>query len=278
MNTQETSALPTSQFTATKGRKLRGRRAVAAAALMLAGIAGTGCARSGGEAVKAPATTATAAPTVNAQASPAAADSASALPAGHAQVVRSDHDLVVHTDPDNASPGRTLAGHTSFGTPLSLLVTKSANGWAQVLVPGRPTGATAWVRTDGVELRDVTTEIRVDLAARTLTLYDAGQVVLSTPVAIGSPEDPTPTGRFSVTDKLASPKAGSAYGPFALGLSGRSNVLTDFAGGDGQIGIHGTNQPDSIGQAVSHGCIRVPNDVITQLNDILPLGTPVVVA
>ena len=54
-------------------------------------------------------------------------------------------------------------------------------------------------------------------------------------------------------------------------------MTTALAGGAGQVGIHGTNDPSSIGQDVSHGCIRVPNEVISQLNELLPLGTPVVV-
>ena len=63
-----------------------------------------------------------------------------------------------------------------------------------------------------------------------------------------------------------------------MGLSARSNVISEFAGGDGQIGIHGTDQPDSIGNAVSHGCIRAPEAVMEQLNSLLSLGTPVVVS
>ena len=78
------------------------------------------------------------------------------------------------------------------------------------------------------------------LAARTLTLFDDGEVVLTTPVAVGAADSPTPTGFFSVTDKLQDPNPNGAYGPFALGLSGRS-------------------------------------EVISQLNELLPLGTPVVV-
>jgi lipoprotein-anchoring transpeptidase ErfK/SrfK len=54
-------------------------------------------------------------------------------------------------------------------------------------------------------------------------------------------------------------------------------VLSEFAGGDGQIGIHGTNVPASIGEAVSHGCVRVPNDVITTLATTVPVGTPVTI-
>ena len=61
---------------------------------------------------------------------------------------------------------------------------------------------------------------------------------------------------------------------FAIGLSGHSDVLTDFAGGDGQIAIHGTDNPGDIGQAISHGCVRITNDAIMRLST-LPLGTPV---
>ena len=65
------------------------------------------------------------------------------------------------------------------------------------------------------------------------------------------------------------------YGSYAYGLSGFSNVLTSFGGGDGVIGIHGTNDPSSIGQDVSHGCIRLQNADIERLVRFLPLGTPV---
>ena len=61
------------------------------------------------------------------------------------------------------------------------------------------------------------------------------------------------------------------------GLSGFSNVLTSFNGGQGVIGIHGTNAPEALGSDVSSGCIRMHNDAITRLvQEIgLPLGTPV---
>ena len=70
---------------------------------------------------------------------------------------------------------------------------------------------------------------------------------------------------------------GGAYGPFAIGLSAHSDTLTEFAGGDGAIGIHGTNDPASIGNPVSHGCVRVPNDVAVQLAQMLAPGTPVTI-
>ena len=194
------------------------------------------------------------------------------------EVVRADHDLVAFAKADVASAQRTLPAKTELGSPTALLVTATLPGWVEVLVPGRPTGATAWLRTDGLTVTKITSEIKVDLAARTLTLTDNGKVVLTTPVGIGADATPTPKGRFSVTDKLDTQNPGGSYGRYAFGLSGRSEVLTEFAGGDGQIGIHGTDHPESIGQNVSHGCIRVPNEVMEKLTSILPLGTPVVVS
>ena len=54
-------------------------------------------------------------------------------------------------------------------------------------------------------------------------------------------------------------------------------MYTTFAGGEGVIGLHGTNAPDLLGTAASHGCVRVENDTITALASMIPLGTPVTV-
>ena len=71
------------------------------------------------------------------------------------------------------------------------------------------------------------------------------------------------------------PDGNGPYGTHAYGLSGFSETLDSFNGGDGVIGIHGTNDPGSLGTDVSHGCIRVANDVIDEMATFLPLGTPV---
>lgn len=258
-------------------------RSTALATLALtAGLFGSACSGSGGGPEAIDRTVTTAAPTTGADGSTTTSSppAATETVADTAYVVRSAGDLAVHEQPDASSPARTVAATNEFGSALALLVTDQQPGWVQVLLPGRPTGARGWIDVDAatdLELRAVTTRIEVDLAARTLTLFDEGREVLTTPVAVGAPDSPTPAGFFSVTDKLQDPNPNGAYGPFALGLSGRSEVLTDFAGGDGQIGIHGTDDPASIGQDVSHGCIRVPNEVISRLNELLPLGTPVVV-
>jgi lipoprotein-anchoring transpeptidase ErfK/SrfK len=51
--------------------------------------------------------------------------------------------------------------------------------------------------------------------------------------------------------------------------------VTEFNGGDGIVGIHGTNRPSSIGNAASLGCIRLPNEMIARLHAMVPIGTPV---
>lgn len=63
--------------------------------------------------------------------------------------------------------------------------------------------------------------------------------------------------------------------PYAFGISGHSDTLKKFAGGPGQLGLHGTDQPDKLGTDVSHGCLRLSNEVITELAETLPLGTPI---
>jgi lipoprotein-anchoring transpeptidase ErfK/SrfK len=164
---------------------------------------------------------------------------------------------------------------TAFGTTRVLLVEDQQDGWLKVRLPVRPNHRTGWIPADGVLLENLELEVWVDLEQRALVVRDQDQALLTTPVAVGTADNPTPTGTFYITDKLETPEPAGAYGPYAFGLSGHSETLTEFAGGDGQIGLHGTNVPESIGTESSHGCIRVPNDVIEQLADLLPLGTPV---
>ncbi|HEY6053736.1 MAG TPA: L,D-transpeptidase, partial [Gaiellaceae bacterium] len=66
------------------------------------------------------------------------------------------------------------------------------------------------------------------------------------------------------------------FGPGALGISAFSPVLTGWAQG-GPVAIHGTDAPWSIGQAVSNGCIRVPNEVLTRMFRLAVAGTPVII-
>ena len=116
----------------------------------------------------------------------------------------------------------------------------------------------------------------VDLSAKRLTLFRRGRRVFSTTVAVGSPATPTPTGRYYVNQRLIPSYSGGPYGPAAIGISAYSTVLTGWTQG-GPIAIHGTNEPWSIGRAVSNGCIRMPNPVLRKLFAQTPSGTPVLI-
>jgi lipoprotein-anchoring transpeptidase ErfK/SrfK len=148
--------------------------------------------------------------------------------------------------------------------------------WYRVQLPVKPNGSTGWVRARDVELAPVQTRIEVDLSARLVTLYDAGRRVLAVPAAIGSPQTPTPTGRYYVNQRLVPEDPGGPFGPGAIGISAFSDVLTGWAQG-GPIAIHGTNRPDLIGRAISNGCIRVRNDHLRRLFARTLAGTPVTV-
>jgi lipoprotein-anchoring transpeptidase ErfK/SrfK len=195
-------------------------------------------------------------------------------------VATANGEVPVYAALGDTTPASTLESHTEFGSPTTVRVLGQSrdDSWLYVSLPVRPNGATGFVRASDVTLATIDRAVEVDLAARHLRVVDFdGNVILESSVAIGSTENPTPTGNFYVTDVLDTGNDGGAYGPYALGLSAHSDTLSEFAGGDGQIGLHGTNQPSSIGQAASHGCVRLPNDVVTELAQSLPLGTHVII-
>jgi lipoprotein-anchoring transpeptidase ErfK/SrfK len=163
----------------------------------------------------------------------------------------------------------------AFGTPPVFLVEESRDDWLRVLLPMEPNGSEGWIRGRDVKLNSHSFRIEVDLSARRLTAYRDDEVLLRETVAVGKPSTPTPTGRFFTTVLVKPDDPSGVYGPFAWGLSAYSEALETFAGGDGQVAIHGTNAPWFIGDAVSHGCIRIRNEAIRKLARLLPLGTPV---
>ena len=175
----------------------------------------------------------------------------------------------------SGKPTRTLRHPTESGAPLVLLVEKQMPGWLQVHLPVRPNGSMGWVRATDVDLTPINYRVVIDLSAFRITVLRGAEVILAEPVGLGTGRTPTPGGKYYIKELLKPPDPRGAYGPYAYGLSGFSNVLTSFAGGDGVVGIHGTNDPSSIGRSVSAGCIRMSNSGITRLAKTLPLGTPV---
>jgi lipoprotein-anchoring transpeptidase ErfK/SrfK len=181
----------------------------------------------------------------------------------------------VFDSPADEKPSRRLDNPTEVGAPLVFLVTVETGKWLKVLLPVRPNGSTGWIRSNQVKLLQHDYRIEVLLDRHRLRAYDGDEVILNTEIAVGTQDTPTPGGRYYIKELLKPPNPNSVYGTYAYGLSGFSNVLESFAGGEGVIGIHGTNDPSVIGTDVSAGCIRMTNQDIEKLVKVLPLGTPV---
>jgi lipoprotein-anchoring transpeptidase ErfK/SrfK len=146
--------------------------------------------------------------------------------------------------------------------------------WYQIRLPVRPNGTTGWVRAADLTTAFIKYGIRIDLSEHRLELYDSGKKKVSYPIGVGTGDTPTPPGEYYVTIKIKPVKKDSVYGVLAMGLSGFSEKLTNWPDG-GQLGIHGTNEPSSIGKDVSHGCIRLQNADILDLSQYIAFGTPV---
>lgn len=182
-------------------------------------------------------------------------------------------------DTPGGSVTHTMGNPTPTNGPLVFL-TKAfdVDGWHEVLLPVRPNGSVGWIPADSVGLTEHRYRIKVDLDEFRLRLFEEGEVIFETVAGVARDNAPTPGGEYYITELLAPTEANSPYGTFAYGLSGFSEVFETFAGGPGQLGIHGTNDPSTLGTAVSSGCIRLHNDDIAELVKILPLGVPVTVA
>jgi len=187
-------------------------------------------------------------------------------------LARGDIDVFPATDVSQTP--LTVPWTTILGTVTVLtVVDQPSAGWVEVMLPIRPNDSTGFVRTDDVEIYVANGKIVVDLSERQLTYTLGDNEIVSTTVAIGTPANPTPTGSFFVTDSVTLANPNSPWGPHALGLSARSDTITEYNGGDGIIGIHGTSNPSSIGRAASLGCVRLPNEMITLLHEMVPIGT-----
>lgn len=179
----------------------------------------------------------------------------------------------VHDEP-RGEVQHELSNPRDTGAPLTFLLSDDpGGGWYEVMVPVRPNGTTGFVRAQDVTVARVPYRLVMSVADNELTVYEGDEALRTMPAASGTGDTPTPLGRFYLTELLEPTNAG--YGPYAYGLSAFSEVLTSFGGGPGQIGLHGTDDAGSVGRAVSAGCMRLSNDDITYLADLLPLGTPV---
>ncbi len=193
-------------------------------------------------------------------------------------------NLVVYSTPGAAQPMNSfqnpwlLNNDPKLQVPLVMLVRAREPNWVQVLLPIRPNGSLAWVKASTVSLQPDPYRLDVSLSQHQLTVYNGDAVLLTDTVAVGAPLTPTPPGTYYIRVLLKAPDPNTIYGPYAYGLSGHSDALTTFDGGDAELGVHGNNDPSVLGQSITHGCVRMSNAKITYLAGILPLGTPVTIS
>lgn len=179
-----------------------------------------------------------------------------------------------------ATPGGPPIGTletVTWGAPTVRPVVTQSDGYVQIQLDTRPNGSTGWVPRTSVNLAITAYRIVISTSQRSLTLYQNGQAVYSSPVGVGLPASPTPMGQTFVDAVVATPTNQlSIYGPTVIVLGTHSNVYTDFDGGDGTVAIHGypSNPASTEGVASSHGCVRAPPAAIDAI-DKVPLGSPV---
>jgi lipoprotein-anchoring transpeptidase ErfK/SrfK len=106
--------------------------------------------------------------------------------------------------------------------------------------------------------------IYISTARKRLALMKDGTVIKRYPIGVGKMLTPTPTGTYTIINKAPNP--GGPFGVMWMGLSRP------------HYGIHGTDNPASIGKTVSKGCVRMHNSHVLELSKIVPIGTKVVIS
>jgi lipoprotein-anchoring transpeptidase ErfK/SrfK len=182
-------------------------------------------------------------------------------PNPHAGVVK-----VMHMFRPDYRPQEILALSTRLGS--------DGKPWYKISVPMRPNGMQGWIPARSVSLAPTVSQILINRSARTIDIYWRGKHALHAIVAIGAPGMETPVGHYYVAARFV-PYQDPFLGVFAVETSAYSK-LTEWPGG-GVVGIHGTSEPQLLGQAVSHGCVRVANTTAAAMRKLAPLGTPITI-
>jgi lipoprotein-anchoring transpeptidase ErfK/SrfK len=199
----------------------------------------------------------------------------SAFPAAGEMLV---HSVAVRKTPSpQASVIKVMKAFRPDFRPQEMFAVRKATGsdgevWYRVSIPMRPNGTLGWIPANTVSLKPSHSQIVINLNRRTIDLYRFGKHKWHGKVAIGAPGRETPVGHYYVATRFV-PYHDTFLGVFAEETSAYSK-LTEWPGG-GVVGIHGTSLPQLLGQAVSHGCVRVSNTTARHLRTLAPLGTPI---
>ncbi len=196
------------------------------------------------------------------------------LPAGSGALVA----LVIHRTEMRVAPGGHVVAavpvRTPFGSPDAMWVRRIHGRWLGVASQLAGNNRVGWIPAADASLSRVEWKLRVSLSARRLTVMQGGRVLQQYRVAVGAPDSPTPTGSFAVTDRLRTGDPAGPYGCCILALSAVApHAIQGWSGGN-RIAIHSTPETSTIGEAVSHGCVRLTLAEGRWLLLHVPIGTP----
>ncbi len=164
---------------------------------------------------------------------------------------------------------------TEWGSERVLGVVSQRGEWLGVQASELKNGEIAWLRRSEAKLDCVTWSLHADLSKRLIEVQHNGKTVRKLHVAIGRKDNPTPKGRFTVTDRLQVTSSGSPYGCCVLALTGHQTDLPPYWPGGDRLAVHATNDESSIGEPVSLGCMRAQASQARWLINNIPLGSPV---
>jgi L,D-transpeptidase catalytic domain len=202
------------------------------------------------------------------------------LPPGRGHILARVRENVLAYDRPNGTPVARLRTLTPFAEPrtLGIRTARDERRWLSVHSPVFANDEIGWIPNDpkALDLSRTKVSLHVSLSNTEIELRRGGMVVHEFPISIGRAGNDTPVGRFQVTDKLpASRFPKGPYGCCIIPLSARQpNLQPGWAGGD-RIAIHGTTQPETIGQAASNGCLRAADADLEVLMRSVPVGAPV---
>ena len=160
-----------------------------------------------------------------------------------------------------------LVNPSRLGQPLVLRVIEGTeeDEWVRIEAPVRPQRQSVWVRSADFEFATSNRRIEIDIAARgRFTLFEDDVEIVSNLVVSGRESRPTPLTESYVDAVVDGTTLSPAYGPYVASWPTYSEALGTFGGGSlPKQGLHGTNQPELMGQQVSSGTIRLPNEIMS---------------
>ena len=189
--------------------------------------------------------------------------------------------MEVFYSPDQTSATTNIISNPGpfEGTRILETTGRETEEFVEVILPVTPNNTSGWLIKEDITIAESENLIIVDLSERKAALYVGADLIAEAPVAIGAPNTPTPA-LEAIIDAIwerssSETKLPSLYGQRLFGLNKHSEVLSDFDGRRPALAIHGTDEPNLIGSAVSNGCIRMHNDDMAIFAEHVTLGTRV---